>query len=77
MVNNSWIIGCSVLACLMGPHMYYSFTLLMEAQAYKPDYPWPQVSELWKAVVSGIVFIVIKKAIIKYAYDFNKPFIKN
>ena len=57
--------------------MYYSFTLLIEAQAYKPEYPWPQATELWKAVVSGTILILIKKSMIKGLYDFNKPYIKN
>jgi len=75
--NLNWIIGCTVLAALMGPHLYYSFSLYDQAQKYKPSYPWPQITELWKAVVSGVIFIVLKKGIIKYSYDFNLPYIKN
>jgi len=49
-------MGVVGLGCL--PYLYATMKLYFVAQAYKPEYEWPQLTELWKTVVSGIGFLL-------------------
>jgi hypothetical protein len=57
--------------------MYYTFDLYVVAQEKRPEYPWAQLHELWKAVASGIFFLVAKNALIYLTYNLNKPHMKD
>lgn len=61
----------------MLPNFYYSYSLYHEAQAFDPTYPWPRITQLWKAVVSGVVFLVVKKWFIRNLKAYHLTRVKN
>jgi len=71
------MVAAVLLACLVIPFLYMSFKLKFDAQARRPDFNWPSLTELWKAVVSGLFFILAKKLVIKLTYNFNAPICKD
>ena len=75
--QKSFGIAIIVLSIIVVPFMYYSFGMYFQARAHRPDYEWPELSELWKAVVSGVLIIAYKSCVIKLFYPFNRTIAKN
>ena len=57
------IVG-GIAGSLLITHAYYSASMYNVAQAVDPSFPWPQITELWKTVVSAFVFFGTKKLVI-------------
>ena len=75
--QQGFAIAMVVLAAICIPYAYFCFSLYFKARALRPDYDWPALSELWKAAVSGVVFIAVKHAVVSLTYSLNKPLCKN
>lgn len=75
--NLGFIIGAVVAGSLILPHIYYSACLYKEAQAFDPSYPWPQITELWKALVSGVFFLTAKAWVVKSTMSYHMGCVKN
>lgn len=72
-----FVIGILVLLAIDLPMLRSAIGLREAAQKDRPDYPWPQMSELWKAGASGILFLILKSAGIKILYPFCAPLVKD
>jgi len=70
-------IAAVVLSIIVIPFMYYSLSMYFLARKIRPDYEWPELSELWKTAVSGVIFILLKKFTIYATYDLNKRICKD
>jgi hypothetical protein len=59
------------------PCLYYCLCLYYQAPVYNPKYAWPQLTDLWKTVVSGLFFLAAKKAIVLVAVDPTRKICKD
>jgi hypothetical protein len=75
--QKGFAIAMVVLSIIVVPYMYYAFSMYFKARALRPDYDWPSLSELWKAAVSGVVFLMLKSFVIEHTFAFNTTICKN
>ena len=72
-----FLVAAIALSFIVVPFIYYSFSLYFAARAHRPDYPWPELTEMWKAFVSGTCFLATKKLVVYLTYDCNRTWTKD
>merc|ERR1712166_304965 len=70
-------IVVGVASALLSTHADYSASMYNVAQAVDPSFPWPQITEIWKSVVSAFVFFGTKKLVISATFDYHLTKVKN